>query len=48
MHAHILRVAARPLPRPVLRPAKVIVLEVRRRARIEAARRERQSPRPAA
>jgi hypothetical protein len=44
------RVAARPLPqpRPAPRPAKVIVLEARRQARIEAARPERQRPRPAA
>jgi hypothetical protein len=50
MHLHIVRVAARPRlePRPAPRPAKVIVLEARRQARIEAARREWQRPRPAA
>jgi len=50
MHLHIVRVAARPrfAPRPAPRPAKVIVLEARRQARIEAARLERQHPRPAA
>jgi len=50
MHLHIVRVAARPglEPRPAPRPAKVIVLEARRQARIEAERLERQHPRPAA
>jgi hypothetical protein len=46
MHLHLVRVAAR--PKPVLRPAKVVQLEVRRTARLEAARPERQPPRPAA
>jgi hypothetical protein len=46
MHLHIVRVAAR--PKRVPRPAKVIVLEARRQARLEAARAERQRPRPAA
>ena len=46
MHLHLVRVAAR--PKPVLRPAKVVQLEVRRAARLEAARPERQPPRPAA
>ena len=46
MHRHLTLVAAR--PNEVLRPAKVIVLESRRKARFEAARHERQRPRPAA
>jgi hypothetical protein len=47
MHLHLVRVAAR--PKPVLqRPAKVVQLEVRRKARLEAARPERQPPRAAA
>jgi hypothetical protein len=51
MHLHLVPVAARPQEAP--RPAKVIVLEARRAARLEAARleaarRERQHPPPAA
>jgi len=48
MNLHLVRVTARP-KRP-LRPAKVIVLETRRKARLEAMRSERQPPplRPAA
>ena len=46
MHLHLVRVAAR--PKPVPRPAKVVQLEVRRLARLEAAQPERQPPRPAA
>ena len=46
MHLHLVRVAAR--PEPVPRPAKVVQLEVRRKARLEAARRDSQRPRPAA
>jgi hypothetical protein len=46
MHLHLVRVAARP-KRP-LRPAKVVMLEVRRKARLDAARHERQPTRPAA
>ena len=46
MHLHLVRVAARPQPLP--RPAKVVLLEVRRKARLEAARPERQPTRPAA
>ena len=46
MHLHLVRVAAR--PKQVPRPAKVIVLESRRKARLEAARPKRQPPRPAA
>jgi hypothetical protein len=45
MHQHQVRVVARPKPQ---RPAKVVVLEARRQARLEAARHERRSPRPAA
>ena len=46
MHLHLVRVAARPQKAP--RPAKVVVLETRRKARLEALRSERQRPRPAA
>jgi len=46
MHLHLVRVAAR--PEQVLRPAKVVALDARRKARLEAARRERSRPRPAA
>ena len=46
MHLHLVRVAAR--PKHVPRPAKVVVLETRRKARLEAARPERPDPRPAA
>lgn len=45
MHLHLVRVAARPASQ---RPAKVVQLEARRKARLEAARRDRQHPRPAA
>ena len=46
MHLHLVRLAARPkLP---LRPAKVIVLETRRKARLETVRPELPAPRPAA
>src|SRR5688500_10623305 len=45
MHLHLVRVVARP---KAPRPAKVIVLEARRKARLEAARTERRPPRPAA
>ena len=50
MHLHLVRVVSRPRPaaQPAPRPAKVIVLEARRQARIEAERLERQCPRPAA
>jgi hypothetical protein len=44
MHLHLVRLSARP-PQVVRRPAKVVVLETRRKARLEAAQRE---PRPAA
>jgi hypothetical protein len=48
MHLHLVRVATRS-PQAVTRPAKVVALDSRRKARIEAARqRERQRPRPAA
>ena len=46
MHLHLVRVAAR--PKQALRPAKVVQLEVRRNARLEAARHDSQRPRPAA
>jgi hypothetical protein len=46
MHLHLVRVAARPQAAP--RPAKVVVLETRRKARLESLRRERERPRPAA
>jgi hypothetical protein len=47
MHLHLVRVATR--PKQAGRPAKVVALEVRRRARLEAARPyKRQPPRPAA
>ena len=46
MHLHVVRVAARPKRAP--RPAKVVVLDVRRKARLEAERPERPTPRPAA
>jgi hypothetical protein len=36
MHLHLVRVTAR--PKPVQRPAKVVVLEARRKARLEKAR----------
>ncbi len=45
MHLHLVRVAARP---QATRPAKVVILETRRKARLEALRSERQRPRPAA
>jgi hypothetical protein len=44
---HIVRLPA-PVKRPEQRPAKVIVLEARRKARLEATRPERQPPRDAA
>jgi hypothetical protein len=46
MHLHLVRVAAR--PKAVQRPAKVIVLESRRKARLERQDPKRQPPRPAA
>ena len=46
MHLHLVRVAAR--PKPVPRPAKVVQLEVRRKARLERARSQRPPSRPAA
>jgi hypothetical protein len=45
MHQHLVRVVARPKPP---RPAKVIVLEARRQARLEVARPKPQPPRAAA
>ena len=44
---HIVRLPA-PVKWPPQRQAKVIVLEARRKARLEAARHERQPPRDAA
>jgi hypothetical protein len=46
MHLHLVRVTAR--PKEASRPAKLIVLETRRKARLEAAQPKRQPPRPAA
>jgi len=46
MHLHLVRVAAR--PKQVPRPAKVVQFDVRRKARLKAARPERPRPRPAA
>jgi len=46
MHRHLVLVTARPTPPP--RPAKVIVLETRRKARLEKTRPTRRPPRPAA
>jgi hypothetical protein len=45
MHLHLVRVAR---PKQAQRPAKVVQLEARRKARLEAARPERPRPRPAA
>jgi hypothetical protein len=46
MHVHLVRVEP---PRfTASRPAKVILLETRRKARLEQLRLERQGPRPAA
>jgi hypothetical protein len=47
MHLHLVRVATR--PKQAGRPAKVVALDARRTARLEAPRlRKRQAPRPAA
>ena len=47
MHLHLVRVA--PRPKTVgPRPAKIVQLDVRRQARLEAARPERPETRPAA
>jgi hypothetical protein len=46
MHLHLVRVA--PRPKQVPRPAKVVELEARRQARLEAERPQRPHPRPAA
>ena len=46
MHLHLVRVAAR--PKQVLRPAKVVQLEARRKARLAAARPQPRPPRAAA
>ena len=47
MHLHLVRVAARPKP-DAPRPAKVIVLDARRKARLQPTPPERQPPRRAA
>jgi hypothetical protein len=47
LHPHLVRLV-RPRPQRTARPAKVIVLEARRKARLEATRYERQPPRHAA
>jgi hypothetical protein len=47
MYLHLVRVVARPKPVGP-RPAKIVQLEVRRQARLEAARLDRTRPRPAA
>ena len=47
LHPHIVRLL-RPRPARPQRPAKVIVLDARRKARLEATRPERQPPRDAA
>jgi hypothetical protein len=46
MHLHLVRVA--PQPKQVLHRQKVVQLDVRRKVRLEAARRDPQRPRPAA
>jgi hypothetical protein len=48
MHLHLVRVATQPKRSLRSRPAKVVVLETRRKARLEAARPERPPWRPAA
>jgi len=49
MHLHLVRVVPHPRPKVVgPRPAKIVQLEVRRQARLEAARPDRPGPRPAA
>ena len=45
MHLHLVRDTAR--PKPVQRPAKVVQLEVPRKAKLETARPEQQPPRAA-
>jgi hypothetical protein len=47
MHLHLVRVAARPTPVDVQRPAKVVVLEARRQARLQQAPRKPLPPRAA-
>ena len=46
MHLHLVRDAKQ--PKQLQRQAKVVQLEARRQARLEAAQRERSRPRPAA
>jgi hypothetical protein len=47
MHLHLVRVAARPAPGDVQRPAKVVILEARRQARLQQAPRKPLPPRAA-
>jgi hypothetical protein len=47
MHLHLVRVAARPAHVDVQRPAKVVVLEARRQARLQQAPRKPLPPRAA-
>jgi hypothetical protein len=47
-HLHAVRVAVQVQDQRLPRPAKVVQLDVRRKARLEATRPERQPPRPAA
>jgi hypothetical protein len=47
LHPHVIRLV-RPRPAQTQRPAKVIVLETRRKARLQKMRTERQPPRDAA
>jgi len=47
MHLHLVRVAARPARVDEQRPAKVVVLEARRQARLQQAPREPLPPRAA-
>ncbi len=46
-HPHLIRLAP-PAPKQASRPAKVVQLESRRQARLEAAQAEQPRPRPAA
>jgi hypothetical protein len=48
MHRHLQMIRLVAPPERLPRPAKVVQLEARRRARLEAARPERDRPRPAA
>jgi hypothetical protein len=48
MHLHLVRVAAAPREARYPRPAKVVALEARRKARLERIRPKRLPPKPAA